>query len=78
MPKSITVRDVPDDVRNALAARAALRGRSLQAYLREELIAAAQREEVLDILRATHDRQRFGREQIATHEIVHAVTEDRR
>lgn len=78
MSKSITIRDVPDDVRNELAARAALRGRSLQAYLRDELIEAARREDVLAILRETHERQRSGHDAIASEEIVRATTEDRR
>ena len=40
---SITVRDVPDEVRDELAARAARAGRSLQEHLRRELIAMARR-----------------------------------
>jgi len=43
MPTSITVRDVPDDARDELAARAALTGRSLQEYLRAELVELARR-----------------------------------
>ena len=43
---SITVRDVPDDTRDELAARAARSGRSLQEYLRAELIALAERPDV--------------------------------
>ena len=37
MPKSITIRDVPDATRDELASRAALTGRSLQEYLRIQL-----------------------------------------
>jgi plasmid stability protein len=40
---SITIRDVPDDARDELAARAARTGRSLQEYLRKELISLADR-----------------------------------
>ena len=40
---SITIGEVPDDVRDELAARAALSGRSLEEYLRDELIALASR-----------------------------------
>ena len=40
---SITIRNVPDDARNELAARAARSGRSLQEYLRAELIEMADR-----------------------------------
>ena len=35
---SITIRDVPQETRDELAARAARSGRSLQQYLRQELI----------------------------------------
>lgn len=40
---SITVRDVPDTTRDELASRAARSGRSLQEYLRKELIDLASR-----------------------------------
>ncbi len=42
MSTSITVRDVPDETRNELAARAALAGRSLQEYLKAKLIELAE------------------------------------
>jgi len=41
MATSITIRDVPDETRDELAARAALTGRSLQEYLRARLIELA-------------------------------------
>ncbi len=40
---SISIRDVPDETRDALAARAASTGRSLQEYLRHQLIELARR-----------------------------------
>jgi plasmid stability protein len=40
---SITIRDVPDGVRDELAARAAQSGKSLQEYLRGQLIELARR-----------------------------------
>ena len=43
MSRSITVRDVPDETAAELAARAALTGRSLQEYLRAQLIEMAER-----------------------------------
>ena len=42
MAKSITVRDVPDETSETLAARAAASGRSLQEYLRAKLIEFAE------------------------------------
>jgi plasmid stability protein len=50
MATSITIRDVPNDVRDELAARAARTGRSLQQYLRAELIQLASRPSVEDLL----------------------------
>ncbi len=43
MSKSITIRDVPDETRDELAARAAQTGRSLQEYLRAQLIEMVRR-----------------------------------
>ena len=50
MPVAITVRDVPDEVRDELAARAARSGRSLQEYLKGELIDLAYRPAVGDVV----------------------------
>jgi len=41
IPKSITIRDIPDKTSEELAARAALSGRSLQEYLRARLVEMA-------------------------------------
>jgi plasmid stability protein len=46
MSTSITIRNVPDDVRDELASRAALAGRSLQEHLLAELTALARRPSV--------------------------------
>ncbi|WP_138732070.1 FitA-like ribbon-helix-helix domain-containing protein [Modestobacter excelsi] len=43
MPVPITIRGVPDETRDELAARAARAGQSLQAYVRGQLTALAQR-----------------------------------
>ena len=47
---AITVRDVPDAVRDELASRAARSGKSLQEYLRGELEALAARPTLDDVL----------------------------
>ena len=47
---AITVRDVPDAVRDELASRAARSGKSLQEYLRGELEALAARPTLDDLL----------------------------
>ncbi len=43
MTTSITIRDVPDEIRDELASRAALTGRSLQEYLRPQLVELARK-----------------------------------
>jgi antitoxin FitA len=43
MATSITIRDVPDETRDELASRAALTGRSLQEYLRAQLVELARK-----------------------------------
>jgi antitoxin FitA len=50
MSVAITVRDVPDEVRDELAARAARAGKSLQEYLRGMLIETAARPPVEDVI----------------------------
>jgi plasmid stability protein len=46
MAIQITIRDVPEKVRDELAARAALQGKSMQEYLRTELERLAARPSV--------------------------------
>lgn len=61
MPTAITVRDVPDETRDELAARAALVGRSLQEYVRSQLIELARRPDAEALLARIRDRkQRTG------------------
>jgi len=50
MSVAVTVRDVPESVRDELAARAARAGKSLQEYLRGMLIASASRPSVDDVI----------------------------
>jgi plasmid stability protein len=57
MATSITIRDVPDKTRNELAARAALSGRSLQEYLRAQLIELAGRPDAEALLARIRERK---------------------
>jgi plasmid stability protein len=50
MPVAITIRGVPDEVRDELAARAARSGQSLQEYLRGVLVEYAARPPVGDVI----------------------------
>ena len=47
---AVTVRDIPDQVRDELAARAARAGQSLQEYLRGLLVAAAAKPTADDVI----------------------------
>ena len=50
MSVAITVRNVPDEVRDELAARAARAGKSLQEYVRGMLVDAASRPSAEDVI----------------------------
>lgn len=72
MPKSITVRSVPDETCEELAARAAATGRSLQEYLRALLIDIARRPDPEVLFRRVRARKertgsRLSREAIVGH-----------
>jgi plasmid stability protein len=54
---SITVRDVPEETRDELAARAARSGRSLQEYLRAQLIELARRPDAGVLVARIRDRK---------------------
>jgi plasmid stability protein len=54
---SITVRDVPEETRDELAARAARSGRSLQEYLRSQLIELARRPDPAVLVARIRDRK---------------------
>jgi plasmid stability protein len=54
---SITVRDVPEETRDELAARAARSGRSLQEYLRTQLIELARRPDPAVLVARIRDRK---------------------
>jgi len=53
---AITIRDIPDDVRDELAGRAARSGKSLQEYLRGMLIETAGKPTVAEVLRRARAR----------------------
>ena len=56
MGVAITVRDVPDEVRDELAARAARDGKSLQEYVRTMLVDATSRPSVRDVIARARTR----------------------
>jgi plasmid stability protein len=57
MSVQITIRDVPSAVKDELAARAALQGKSMQEYLRAELVRLAARPPVEKVLERIRERK---------------------
>ena len=75
---SITIRDVPEDVRAELAARAARGGRSMQEYLRLQLVELAATPDVEDVLTRIRERKQRTSSTLSVTEIVSGVRADRR
>lgn len=75
---AITVRDVPDETRNELAARAARSGRSLQEYLRGTLIELAARPDPADVVERARDRKRQAGTRLSSSAILGHRDRDRR
>jgi plasmid stability protein len=67
---AITIRDVPEETRDLLADRAAASGRSLQQYLRAELIRLAERPDNLAIVTRAQTRVRDSAEGLSNDQIL--------
>lgn len=75
---SITIRDVPDETRNELAARAARSGRSLQEYLRLQLDELTQRPDVESLMSRIRTRKQRTGSRLSTEAILDHREADRR
>ena len=78
MPTSITIRNVPDRTRNELAARAARSGRSLQEFLRLELIALADKPDMESLLARIAERKEVSQTRLSSEDILAYREEDRK
>ena len=78
MSVAITVRDVPDEVRDELAARAARAGKSLQEYLRGVLVETAARPPVDDVITRARTRVTATGARVDAASILAARDADRR
>ncbi len=78
MATSITIRDVPDETRDELAARAARSGRSLQEYLRGEMIELARRPDIDTLLSRAAARKRATNSVLPAEKILSHRDADRR
>ena len=75
---SITIRDVPPDARDELAARAAASGKSLQQYLRAELIDLAHRPDNARIMAEVREHKRRLKPSLDADDILDHRNSDRR
>lgn len=78
MTSSITVRDVPDEVRDELAARAAMSGQSLQEYLLSWLMELARRHDSETTAARIRARKPATKSTLPTNRILADLNEDRR
>lgn len=70
MSVQITIRDVPDAVRDELAARAALQGKSMQEYLRAELEHLVARPSIEKVLERIRERKAMAGTRLSPEEIL--------
>lgn len=75
---SITVRDVPDETRDELAMRAARSGRSLQEYVRLQLIELTRRPDAEMLLSQVRERKRRIGSRLSASSILEKRDADRR
>lgn len=78
MPVQLTIRDVPDEVRDELAARAAAAGMSTQAWLRRELIRIASRPDLGQWLARVRERKELAGTRVDPEDILAERDADRR
>lgn len=78
MPTRLTIREVPDHVRDELAARAAFQRKSMQEYLRAELERIASRPSLDVWLRTVRDRKDAAGNRVDAATILQARDADRR
>lgn len=78
MGVQITIRDVPVAVKDELAARAALQGKSMQEFLRAELERLAARPPIEQLLARIRERKMTAQMRISPEEILAHRNADRR
>jgi plasmid stability protein len=78
MAVSMTIRDVPDETRDALAARAARAGQSLQEYVRAQLIGLAEHPDPTEFWDRVRHRVRATGTRLPADAILEARDADRR
>ena len=78
MSVQITIRGVPEEVRDQIASRAAARGQSMQEYLRGELVRLVAKPTVDEWLKDARARKRAMKNRVTTEDILRARDADRK
>lgn len=78
MPVQITIRNVPDEVRDELAARAAREGKSMEEYLRGQLSRIASRPTIEQWVADARERKRAAGTRLSADQILESRDADRR
>ena len=78
MPVQITIRDVPEAVRDQLAVRAARQHQSMQGFLRAELERLSSRPSVAEWLQGVRERKAAAGSRVRPDSILRARDADRR
>ena len=78
MPVKITIGNVPEEVRDELARRAALQGQSMQEFLRRELERIASRPSLSAWLQKVRERKALTETRVQPHHILRARDADRK
>jgi plasmid stability protein len=78
MPVSVSIRNVPEAVRDALSARAAQRGQSLQEYLLSTLVEHVRRPNMAELMAQIRARKAATDSRVSLADILAAKDEDRR
>lgn len=78
MSTSITIRDVPDETRDELAARAHRSGRSLQGYLRAQMIELASKPDIETWISRVREHKAATGSTLSREEILAHIKADRR
>ena len=78
MSVQITIRDIPEEVRDRLKVRAASRGQSMQRYLRGELTRLVAKPTVHEWLANVRAQKRMSNNRVTTESILQARDADRK
>ena len=78
MPVQITIRNVPEEVRDELAALAAHKRQSMQEFLRGELERIASRPSIDAWLQGVRERKAVYKTRVTSDDILRARDEDRK